>query len=87
MGGGKGEIFYSSFSVSPPSSPLLFLGCHNGGGGGNFLKVKRLVLKCIGTQKRLFSEILAARVGCLKRHNFLPRHIRPDRNKELATRN
>ena len=40
------------------------IGCNNGGGGGNFLKVKLLVLKCIGTQKRLFPEILAARVGC-----------------------
>ena len=39
------------------------------------LKVKRLVLKCIGTQKRLFPEILAARVGCSRCHNFLPRHI------------
>jgi len=40
------------------------VGCNNGGGGGNFLKVKWLVLKCIETQKRLFPEILAARVGC-----------------------
>ena len=32
------------------------LGCHNGGGGGIFSNVKRLVLKCIGTQKRLFSK-------------------------------
>jgi len=51
------------------------LGCNNGGGGGNFLKVKQLVLKCIGTQKRLFPEILAARVGCSRCHNFLPGHI------------
>ena len=29
------------------------LGCNNGGGGGNFSKVKQLVAKCIGTQKRL----------------------------------
>ena len=52
-----------------------FIGCNNGGGGGFFLKVKRLVLKCIATQKRLFPEILAARVGCSRCHNFLPRHI------------
>ena len=57
-----------SFYVHP-------LGCNNGGGGGNLLKVKRLVLKCIGTQKRLFPNILAARVGCLRCHNVLPRHI------------
>ena len=31
------------------------LGCHNGGGGGNFPKVKRLVATWIGTQKRFFS--------------------------------
>ena len=32
------------------------LGCNNGGGGGNFSEVNRLVLKSIGTQKRLFSK-------------------------------
>ena len=32
------------------------IGCDNGGGGGIFSKVKRLVLKSIGTQKRLFSK-------------------------------
>jgi len=29
-------------------------GCNNGGGGGNFSKVKRFVQKPIGTQKLLF---------------------------------
>jgi len=37
------------------------LGCHNGGGGGNFSKVKRFVAKWIGTQKRLFSGLVAHR--------------------------
>ena len=31
------------------------VGCNNGGGGGNFSKVKRLVWKCIWTRKQLFS--------------------------------
>ena len=30
------------------------LGCNNGGGGGKFSKVKRLVRKRTGTRKRLF---------------------------------
>jgi len=41
----------------------LSVGCNNGGGGGNFSKVKRLVAKCIGTQKRVFSFFLSALVG------------------------
>ena len=44
-----------------PKKPVVKI---NGGGGGDFLKVKRLVLKCVGTQKRLFPEILSLRVGC-----------------------
>ena len=43
---------------------MSILGCNNGGGGGNFSKIKRLVLKCIGTKKQLFPKILAAREGC-----------------------
>ena len=35
------------------------LGCNNGGGGGNFSKVKLLVAKWIGARKRLFSDFLA----------------------------
>ena len=31
-----------------------FVGCNNGGGGGKFSKVKRLVRKRIETRKRLF---------------------------------
>ena len=31
------------------------IGCNNGGGGGNFSKVKRLIGKCIRRLKRLFS--------------------------------
>jgi len=34
-------------------------GCNNGGGGGNFSKVKRFVAKWIGTQKQLFSGFVA----------------------------
>ena len=37
------------------------LGCNNGGGGGFFSKVKRLVAKWIGTRKRLFSGFLQHR--------------------------
>ena len=37
------------------SNLKLILGCNNGSGGGNFSKVMRLVLECMGTQKRLFS--------------------------------
>ena len=51
------------------------LGCNNGGGGGNFSKVKRLVAKSIGTQKRLFSGFFVAREGFQKRRIFFPRHI------------
>jgi len=41
------------------------VGCNNGGGGGNFLKVKRLFAKwvLVGTRNQLFSGFLAARVG------------------------
>jgi len=40
----------------------LHVGCNNGGGGGIFSRVKRLVAKWIGTWKRLFSAFLTARV-------------------------
>jgi len=39
------------------------LGRKNGGGGGNFSKVKRLVAKWVGTRKRLFSGFFAAGWG------------------------
>ena len=35
------------------------IGCNNGGRGGNFPKVKRLVAKWVGTRKRLFSSFFA----------------------------
>jgi len=34
---------------------MYLLGCNNGGGGGNVSKVKRLVVKWVGTRRRLFS--------------------------------
>ena len=37
---------------------LHILECNDGGGGGNFSKVKQLVAKWIGTRKRLFSRFL-----------------------------
>jgi len=49
-------------------------GCNNGGGGGNFSRVKRLVATCVGTRKRLFSGFLRT-VGFQKCRNFFPRHI------------
>jgi len=39
-----------------------YVGCNNGGGGGNFSKVEQLVAKWIGPRKRLFSGFLTARV-------------------------
>ena len=41
---------------------LSLVGCNNGGGGGNFSKVKRLVAKWVafGTRKRLFSSFFEA---------------------------
>ena len=39
------------------------VGCNNGGGGGNFSKIKRLVAKWIRTRKRLFSGFFASRIG------------------------
>ena len=53
------------------------LGCNNGGGGGNFSKVKRLVANWIGTRKRLLSVCLAPMAGFQKRRNFFPSHIVP----------
>jgi len=53
----------------------LVLGCNKGGGGGNFSKVERLVRKCSGTRKRLFSAVScfsSTRVGFQKRRNFFP---------------
>jgi len=51
------------------------VGCNNGGGGRNFSKVKRLVAKSIGTQKRLFCGFFVALVGFQKRRSFFPRYI------------
>jgi len=42
--------------------PRQRVGCKNGGGGGNFAKVKQLVAKWIRTWKRLFSGFFAPRV-------------------------
>ena len=38
---------------------MYMLGCNNGGGGGFFSKVKRLIAKWMGTRKRLFSGFFA----------------------------
>jgi len=49
-------------SVSRPEATgkgILTLGCNNGGGGGNFSKVKQIVAKWEGTRKRLFSSFFA----------------------------
>jgi len=46
------------------------IGCNNGGGGGIFAKVKRLVAKWIRTRKRLFSFFMAALVGFWKKGTF-----------------
>jgi len=48
-------------SKSRERQPMQFLGCDNGGGGGNFSKGKRLVAKWIGTRKWLFSGFWTAR--------------------------
>jgi len=42
---------------------LALLGRNNGGGDDFFSKVKRLVQKCIGTRKRLFSGFIVSHVG------------------------
>ena len=47
--------------------------CNNGGGGGNFSKVKRLVAKWIGTWKWLFSGFLIARANFRNARTFSPR--------------
>jgi len=51
------------------------IGCNNGGGGGNFSKIKRLVATWVGTWKRLFSGFFAAWVGFLLRRSFFQRRI------------
>ena len=40
--------------------PRVLVGCNNGGGGGYFSNVNRLVAKLIGTLKRIFSGFLTA---------------------------
>jgi len=53
------------------------LQCNNGGGGGIFSKVKRLVRKCIWTLKRLFSDFLVFRpytCGILEKQELFPRN-------------
>jgi len=48
--------YYTALGLSLwPTLSRWCLGCNNGVGGGNFSKVKRLVRKCIGTRKLLFS--------------------------------
>ena len=50
-------------SAANLSFPRLMLGCNNGGGGGNFSKVKQSVAKWIRTRKRSFSGCFASQVG------------------------
>jgi len=54
---------YEKPSGATRSPQLVRLGCNNGGGGGNFSKVKQLFAKCIGTQKRLQFGFLRVQVG------------------------
>ena len=52
-------------------------GSNNGGGGGFFPKVKRLVRKCIGARKRLFSGFVVFRpytCGILEKQQLFPRN-------------
>jgi len=48
------------------------VGCNNGGGGGNFWNVKRLVAKWTGARKRLFSGFFAAQGGILQTQKLFP---------------
>jgi len=52
----RGGFFRSTYHT------LSIVGCNNGGGGGNFSKVKRLVAKWVafGIRKRLFSSFFEA---------------------------
>jgi len=55
---------------------LVMLGCNNGGGGGNFSKVKRLVRKGVGTPKRSFSGFscfLHQMCGIFEKQELFPR--------------
>ena len=54
---------------------IQMLRCHYDGGSGHCSKVKRLIGKCIGTQKRWSSRFWMPRVGCEKRSIFLPNNI------------
>ena len=51
------------------------LGCNNGGGGGIFSKLKRLVRMCMGTRKQLFSRFSLTDIGFEKRRNFVQEFI------------
>jgi len=71
-------LSYYLASVWDASFPCITLhdGCNNGGGGGNFLKVKRSVRKCKRTRKqffllgRSFLKVYAWRRGTVKTHSF-----------------
>jgi len=80
--GNKSEIAHVISPPAPIILPVAFnvkrgnLRCNNGGGGGNFSKVKRLVRKCKGTRKRLFSRFfffLQYPRGILETQEFVPR--------------
>jgi len=55
--GGQGSPVWLAGVIEKNCEELI--GCNNGGRGGNFPKVKRLVAKWVGTRKRLFSSFFA----------------------------
>jgi len=57
--------------------PAALLWCNNGGRGGIFSKVKRLVWKCIGTRKWIFSGFLVSHVEFWKGRNFSAEIVSP----------
>jgi len=49
------------------------MACTNGGEGGNFSKVKRLIAKWVGTRKRLFSGFFCGTGGILEKQELFPK--------------
>jgi len=49
------------------------LGCNNGGGGGNFSKIKRLITKRPGTRKRLILQFFGGTGGILETQELFPK--------------